>query len=148
MYNTKTIYSGSTTNGVQAFGQPSTTLNASDYISNKKSNLILCNSRMCLPKTPTINQSNYLLLKKANYIKYSNATNPQGSSKNCLASGLTTTIDLLNVSVIQNNAGTSPATISTSSVPYLTYAIDPSGVMFGNTICGLNDVNNFRIINS
>ena len=148
MYNTKTIYSGSTTNGSQAFGQSSTTQNAGDYISNKKSNLTLCNTKTCLPKTPTINQSNYLLLKKVNYIKYSGATNPLGSSKNCLASGLTTTIDLLDVSVIQNNTGVSPTTISTSSIPYLTYAIDPSGVMFGNSICGLNNINDFRIINS
>ena len=105
----------------------------------------MCNSKICLPKTPAINQSNYLLLKKANYIKYSNA---QGSSKNYLASGLTTTIDLLNVPVIQNDTGDSPTTISTTSIPYLTYVIDPSGVMFGNNICGLNDINDFRIINS
>jgi hypothetical protein len=145
MYNSKTTYSGTTTNGRQTFGQSSPNQTAGDYILNKKTKSTFCNSRTCLPKTPTINQSNYLLLKKANYIKYSDA---QGSSKNDLASGLTTTIDLLNVPVIQNNAGTSPATISTSSVSYLTYAIDPSGVMFGNTICGLNDINNFRIINS
>ena len=148
MYNTKTVYSGSTTNGAQAFGQSSKTQDASDYISNKKSNLMTCNTKMCLPKTPTVNQSNYLLLKKANYIKYSDATNPLGSSKNDLASGLTTTIDLLNVPVIKNNAGESPTTISTSYIPYLTYVIDPSGVMFGNTICGLNNINDFRIINS
>jgi hypothetical protein len=148
MYNTKTTYSGSTTNGSQAFGHSSTSQNASDYILNKKTNLITCKSKMCLPKTPTINQSNYLLLKKTNYIRYSNATNPLGSSKNYLASGLTTTIDLLNVPVIQTTAGESPTPISTSSIPYLTYLIDPSGVMFGNSICGLNDINNFRIINS
>ena len=148
MYHTKTTYSGITTNGRQTFGQSSTNQSAGDYISNKKAQVTFCNSKICLPKTPTSNQSNYLLLKKANYIRYSDATNPQGTSKNDLASGLTTTIDLLNVPVIQNNAGESPTTISTSSVPYLTYVIDPSGVMFGNTICGLNDINNFRIINS
>lgn len=144
MYHAKTIYSGITTNGSQAFGR-SATQDASDYISNKKINLTLCNSKICPPKTPAINQSNYLLLKKANYIKYSNA---QGSSKNYLASGLTTTIDLLNVSVMQNNTGESPTTISATSIPYLTYVIDPSGVMFGNNICGLNNINDFRRLNS
>jgi hypothetical protein len=148
MYNTKTTYSGTTPNGSKAFGQSSTTQDASDYISNKKATITSCNTKMCLPKTPTINQSNYLLLKKTNYIRYSNATNPHGSIKNYLASGLTTTIDLLNVPVIQNTSGESPTQISTSSIPYLTYVIDPSGVMFGNSICGLNDINNFRIINS
>jgi hypothetical protein len=148
MYHTKTTYSGTTTNGSQTFGQPSASRNASDYISNKKAKTTFCNSKICLPKTPTINQSSYLLLKNANYIRYSTTTNPQGANKNNLASGLNTTIDLLNVRVIQNNAGESPTTISTSSIPYLTYVIDPSGVMFGNTICGLNDINDFRVLNS
>jgi hypothetical protein len=148
MYNTKTTYSGTTVTGKQSFGQSSSNQTAGDYISNKKAQATFCSLKICLPKTPTVNQSNYLLLKKANYIRYSDATNPQGTSKNDLASGLTTTIDLLDVPVIQNNAGVSPTTISTSSIPYLTYMIDPSGVMFGNTICGLNDINNFRIINS
>jgi hypothetical protein len=148
MYHTNTTYSGTTTNGSQTFGQLSSTRNASDYISNKKAKATFCNSKTCLPKTPTINQSSYLLFKNINYIRYSTTTNPQNANKNNLASGLNTTIDLLNVPVIQNNAGESPTTISTSSIPYLTYVIDPSGVMFGNTICGLNDINNFRIINS
>ena len=148
MYHTKTTYSGTTTNGRQAFGQLSANRNASDYISNKKAQATFCNSKICLPKTPTTNQSDYLLLKNANNIRYSTPTNPQGENKNNLASGLTTTIDLLNVRVIQNNAGESPTPISTSSIPYLTYVIDPSGVMFGNTICGLNDINDFRVLNS
>ena len=148
MYHTKTTYSGTTTNGSQTFGVLSSTRNASDYISNKTANTIYCNPKICLPKTPTINQSNYLLLKKSNNIRYSTTTNPQDTNKNNLASGLNTTIDLLNVPVIQNNAGESPTTISTLSIPYLTYAIDPSGVMFGNTVCGLNNINDFRVLNS
>lgn len=148
MYHTNTTYSGTTTNGSQTFGQLSASRNASDYISNKKAKSTLCNSKICLPKTPTINQSSYLLSKKSNYIRYSTTTNPEGENKNNLASGLNTTIDLLNVPVIQNTSGVSPTTISTSSIHYLTYVIDPSGVMFGNTICGLNDINDFRILNS
>lgn len=148
MYHSNTTYSGTTTHGKQAFGQSSTSHDAGDYISNKKANLISCNSKTCLPKTPTMNQSNYLLLTKANYIKYANVTNPRGSTKNNLVSGLTTTIDLLDVPVIQNISGESPTTISTSVIPYLTYVIDPSGVMFGDSTCGLSNINDFRIINS
>lgn len=147
MYHSKTTYSGTTTNGRQAFGQYKTQ-DSGDYILNKKANLISCNSKTCLPKTPTKNQSNYLLLTKANYIKYANVTNPAGSNKNNLISGLTTTIDLLNVPVIQDTSGVSPTTISTSVIPYLTYVIDPSGVMFGDSICGLSDINDFRVPNS
>ena len=148
MYHTKTTYSGTTTTGKQTFGQASLYQTAGDYISNKKAQATFCNSKICLPKTPTSNQSDYLLLKQSNYVRYSTTTNPQGHNKNNLVSGLKTTIDLLDVSVIKNNAGESPTTISTSSIPYLTYAIDPSGVMFGNTICGLNDINNLRVLNS
>lgn len=148
MYHTKTTYSGTTVNGSKAFGHLSSTRFASDYISNKKATLISCHSKTCLPKTSSINQSTYLSSKKTNYIRYSNVTNPQGKNKNQLASGLTTKIDLLNVPVIQNNDDESPTTISNSTIPYLSYVIDPSGVMFGNIICGLNDINDFRIINS
>ena len=148
MYNSKTTYSGTTTNGRQTFGQSSPNQTAGDYILNKKAKSTFCNSKICLPRTPTSNQADYLLLKNKNYARYSNVTNPQGTSKNDLVSGLTTTINLLNVPVIQNTTGVSPTTISTSSIPYLTYVIDPSGVMFGNNICGLNDINDFRIINS
>jgi hypothetical protein len=147
MYHSNTTYSGTTTNGNQSFGQ-SKTQYAGDYILNKKAKLISCNSKTCLPKTPTINQSNYILLTKSNYLKYANVTNPRGLNKNNLVSGLTTTIDLLAVPVIQNTLGVSPTTISTSVIPYLTYVIDPSGVMFGASICGLSDINNFRILNS
>lgn len=146
MYRTKTTFSGTTINGSKAFGHLSSTRFASDYITNKKATLISCHSKTCLPKTRSINQSIYLSSKKTNYIKYSN---PQGTNKNQLASGLITTIDLLDVPVIQNNnTGESPSTISTSSIPYLSYVIDPSGVMFGNNICGLNNINDFRVINS
>lgn len=148
MYHTKTTYSGTTVNGSKAFGHLSSMRFASDYISNKKATLLSCRSKTCLPKTQSINQSTYLLSKKTNYIRYSNVTNPQGKNKNQLASGLTTQIDLLNVRVIQNNSDESPTTISSSSTPYLSYVIDPSGVIFGKSICGLNDINDFRIINS
>ena len=142
MYHSNTTYSGITTNGKQTFGQSSTPQDAGDYILNKKAKLMMCNSRVCLPKTPTITQSNYLLFKKANYIKYG-----RGSNKNELVSGLTTTIDLLDVQVIQNTSGDSPTTISTSVIPYLTYVIDPYGDLFGNSICGINNFQNYVINN-
>jgi len=148
MYHSNTTYSGTTINGKKSFGQSSESRSAGDYILTKKANLISCNSKTCLPKTPTINQSNYLLLIKANYIKYAKVTNPSGSNKNNLVSGLSTTIDLLDVPVIQSTSGKSPTTISTSVNPYLTYVLDPSGVMFGDSVCGLNDINDFRILNS
>ena len=45
-----------------------------------------------------------------------------------------------NVPVIQEfSTGNVPTTITTDAVPFLDYNIDPSGNLFGNTICGINN---------
>jgi len=41
-----------------------------------------------------------------------------------------------------------PATITQSAIPFLDYNIDPSGVLFGNTICGINNYVSFMVYNS
>jgi hypothetical protein len=55
-------------------------------------------------------------------------------------------LDLTNVPVIQNfSTGDVPTTISTSSVPFLDYNIDPSGNLFGNTTCGINNFEKYLV---
>jgi hypothetical protein len=48
---------------------------------------------------------------------------------------LITKLNLLNVTVIDTNPSSEP--------PYLAYNIDPSGALFGNSVCGLNNYNNY-----
>ena len=49
-------------------------------------------------------------------------------------------MDLTNVPVIQEfSTGNVPTTITTTATPFLDYNIDPSGNLFGNTICGINN---------
>ena len=49
-------------------------------------------------------------------------------------------MDLTDVPVIQNfSTGATPTTITTTADPFLDYNIDPSGNLFGNTICGINN---------
>jgi hypothetical protein len=68
-----------------------------------------------------------------------------------LVSGLYTKLDLNNVDVIASNTTPfgSPTPISVASTtPYLDYRIDPSGKLFGNTICGLNNFINYKVGNN
>jgi len=148
MVNYNTTYSGVTTIGKQAFGSFSSSQTAGDYIKNKSSKASFCSNRICLPRTSIKHQGNYLLLKKANYIKYYQNIDNIRSIKNDLNSGLITTIKLTDVSVIENTNDESPTTISVSSIPYIDYTIDPSGSLFGNTVCGLNNIMDYRVYNT
>ena len=55
-------------------------------------------------------------------------------------------MDLQNVCVVNNNnTGNCAYTIDPSLNFYLNYTIDPSGVLFGNTECGINNFENFWV---
>ena len=63
---------------------------------------------------------------------------------------LFTKIDLEDVKVIANSStGKSPTPIDivTQYPPYITYTVDPCGTLFGNTICGVNNFQNFVVYN-
>jgi len=141
-------YSGSKiTSGKETFGQFTQVQNASNYISNKKAKNTYCRQNPCLPNTVS-NQGDYLLLKKANYLKYFNGEDNIRASKTNLTNGLITKLDLKDVSVIKNtNTGKSPTAVSSDVIPYLTYIIDPSGSLFGNNVCGLNNFENYVVYN-
>jgi hypothetical protein len=144
-------YSGKTTSGKEAFGNFVETKDAGDYIQNKKNrHTTICTKSTCVPKTSVASQGDYLLRKKAIYnYYYSNIDNIQ-SIKTDLNYGLVSKMVLSGVSVIQNNeTGTSPSTLNPtlSTPPYFNYTIDPSGNLFGNTICGINNFENYVIYN-
>ena len=49
-----------------------------------------------------------------------------------------------NTPIISDLSGnTFPVTIDTSVTPFLKYNIDPNGVLFGNTLCTINDFLNY-----
>jgi len=50
---------------------------------------------------------------------------------------LITKLNLMDVNVVQ------PVDMSMNSIPYLYYNIDPSGQLFGNTVCGINNFLNY-----
>jgi hypothetical protein len=140
-------YSGITVTGKEAFGNNKQEQSASDYISNKSAKANYCKNRICLPRTSIKDQSSYLLLKRANYLKYYKKIDEIRAIKCSLPSGLITTIQLKDIVVIENIEGQTPTTISVTSLPYLDYIIDPSGTLFGDTVCGLNNIMDHRVFN-
>lgn len=140
-------YSGITTTGKQAFGNNIQIQSGSEYISNKSVKANNCKNRICLPRTSIKDQSSYLLLKKTNYLKYYENVNEIRAIKYSLPSGLITTVKLNNTVVIKNIEGQTPTSISVTSLPYLDYIIDPSGTLFGDTVCGLNNILDHRVFN-
>ncbi len=129
-----------------SFKQLKEPLTASDYLSKKKIKYIFCKPDYCHPNKNLYSQSNYLLLRQANTNAYYRCND---IDKTQLYINLYTKLDLNEVPVISQLSDDSyPVEISTSVVPFLTYNIDPSGVLFGNSVCGINNWENFITGNS
>jgi len=128
----------------KAFGVFSEPQNAGDYIRNKKTVSTYCNANICTPSLTVGSESNYLLFKRANklrvypYLNYINKAN--------LNINLITKLDLSGVPVIQDFSNNDvPTIISREAIPFLDYNIDPSGNLFGNTICGIDNWEKYMV---
>ena len=145
MRTSNTLYSGKTTLGKPAFGV-NQVASAGNYIFNKHVTSQYCNPSRCAKVT---NYKDLYALKASFRDKYTTKQTIIASQKNTLVSGLYTKLDLSDIDVISNSTtGVSPTSITTSSVPYLQYTIDPSGKLFGNTTCGLNNFVNYKVLNN
>ena len=121
----------------RAFGVFSEPQEAGEYIYNKKAKATYC-LNTCSPSLKLGSESNRLLFNRS----YKMSVYPCKNSidKANLYINLITKMNLTNVPVIQNfSTGDVPTTITKTSVPYLDYNIDPSGNLFGNTICGIDN---------
>lgn len=130
------------------FGVNNAVQNAGDYILQKKIKRSFCNISLCKPLNNVKTQSDLLSLNKANY--FNNNCVSQNFNKSNLNVNLFTKIDLEDVKVIANSStGKSPTSIDiTTQYPsYITYTVDPCGALFGNTICGVNNFQNFVVYN-
>ena len=134
-------YYGRTSFGV--FKEPQT---AGDYTYNKKAKTTFCNPNVCVPSRKVNTESNLILLKRSNDLNYYNYMLAFNHSN--LNNNLLTHIDLSNVHVIQsNNTPFQSPTDLSNNTPYLNYVIDPSGSLFGNTICGENNYLHYLLYN-
>jgi hypothetical protein len=118
--------------GKNTFGVLKESRQAGEYTINKKALEWFCPPNICARNKTGVTQSNYLLLKRAKALYVNDLYNPADLNMN-----LVTQLDLSGSSIILENSGNVvPAKLSATSIPYLDYTIDPSGVLFGNTICG------------
>jgi len=124
--------------GKKTFGVFSEPQEAGDYIYNKKAKTIYCSTNNCIPNISLGSESNYLLFNRYNQLTsypFNNSIN-----KTNLNINLITKMNLNNVPVIADLSNNStPVTISTGALPYLTYNVDPCGNLFGNNVCGIDN---------
>jgi hypothetical protein len=121
--------------GKNTFGTLKESQDAGQYILNKKASVSFCGKNIC---RTLATQSNRLLLRNAKMA----CQDPYNTAN--LNINLVTVLDLSGVPVIQQNDPYAvPANLDITSIPYLDYTIDPSGNLFGNTICGTNNYQNY-----
>ena len=128
-----------------AFAQVKESVDASSYTQSKKTKSIFCQPNICHPNKNVYSQSNLLLLKEANTLTFYPCVD---FNKTQLFTNLYTKLDSSDLSgntpVISDLSGNIfPVTINPNVIPYLKYNIDPSGVLFGNNICGINNYLNY-----
>ena len=130
--------------GKKAFGILNEPSNASTYIFNKKAQYSYCISSKCQKNVKVGSQSNKLLYNLSN--RLTNFPDVNTINKTNLSINLITSLDLKDVPVIEDFSGNSiPTTIDINSEPYLRYNIDPSGNLFGNDSCGINNYVNYLV---
>jgi hypothetical protein len=134
-------------NGKTTFAQFKEPLDAGYYTLIKKTRYSFCIPDYCQPNKNLYSQSNYMLLKRANDLRLNPCDYIDHTQ---LYINLITKLDLNNnVIVVSDLSGNIyPVTIDTKVEPFLKYNIDPSGNLFGNTVCGINNFENYIVYNS
>jgi hypothetical protein len=122
------------------------------YTYNKKALASYCNRNKCPINVKVGSQSNRILFNNAFLLNAnkSKCIRTLGYDNTELYINLISKLDLSgNLPIITDLSGqTHPVSIDASNnplPPYLTYDIDPSGVLFGDTICGINNYVRFMV---
>jgi hypothetical protein len=127
------------------FGANREPLEAGDYIQKKKARATYCNSNVCIKKN-TGTYENYNLLRGAQQLDKCSLP----FDKYDLNRNLFTQLNTSGLCVLRDASNNSCATtIDPSLNIYDSYIIDPSGDLFGNSFCGINNfVNLMEPINN
>jgi len=148
-------HSFKSSSGKHTFLMVSEPQEAGEYILNKKAKYTYCknninkiSNKLSYCNIHNVNvkvgsESNLLLFNKLNRLVcpcYNSIDKTQ------LYINLYTKLDLSGVPVILDFSGNQvPSTIELTTIPYLRYDIDPSGNLFGNTICGINNFEKYMV---
>ena len=131
--------------GKNTFGVLKEPQDAGQYTLNKTAAASFCSPDLCVPSKTVTTQSRRLILRKANKIYFSRCQDPYNTAN--LNINLVTKLDLSGVPVIIDVSGNYPTNLDVTSIPYLDYTIDPSGNLFGNTVCGTDNFQNYLVFN-
>jgi hypothetical protein len=130
------------------FAQVNESLTAREYILKKKNIYRFCAPNICHPNKNIGTFDKYYGLRSANVLKF--YPNKDFLDKRQLYSNLYTKLDLHDLSgntpVISTLSGTFPANIDITIIaPFLEYNVDPSGNLFGNDVCGIDNYLNYVV---
>ena len=131
--------------GKNTFGVLKESQDAGQYILNKTASTSFCIPNVCVPSRTLASQRSRLIVRKANRIYFSRCQDPYNTAN--LNINLVTVLDLSGVPVIIDVSGNYPTNLDVTSIPYLDYTIDPSGNLFGNTVCGADNYQNYLKFN-
>jgi hypothetical protein len=132
----------------------------SDYISNKKANLLYCNNRdkkNCDKLTKVSNYDQYNLFYKGRYLNDLNKGCILPFDKTNLIAGQYTKMNLTDVCTVSKGSPcpidescsgcSDPIIIDVNSTEpfYQEYTIDPLGSLFGRSACGINNFTKYMV---
>jgi hypothetical protein len=144
--------------GKPAFGNVFSTNDAGDYLKNKRAKLLYKTNYNGYQYTGVLgSQRNYLLFQRGQTIKNETCGPCSIFNGTELVSGLYSTEVLPSVNVITDSSyndiscnayHSTVIDVSGSSVPFFyKYKIDPCGSLFGNTACGYQNYEKYRVVN-
>ena len=148
MMNTAKPFAQSFSTGKSTFKTNRESSNAGDYILKKKANAVYCKYTSCTDRVRVNNYQSMYLLENAKLNAKTEKNQAYIGSGN-LNINLFTKLDLENVCTIQlNNPVTCPTSLDIAQYFPIIYTIDPAGALFGNSICGTNNFQNYLVPNS
>jgi hypothetical protein len=132
---------------MKSFGTLKESQTCGDYLLNKKALNTYCLYNKCITLKSVKSESELLQLRRAYYLNFLKCSD---FNKKNLCVNLLTSVDLTDIPVIGSNTDPiiTPTIINTTSIPYLTYVVDPSGNLFGNSVCGLTNFENYLVPNT
>ena len=136
-----------TNSGFKTFGVFKESQSTTDYTVNKKAQTVFCKANACVPNKSVGSQGQLDLLRKANNLKYYDCVD--SFDKTNLNINLITKLDLTDVCVIKNNnTGECPTPLGIQTrFDASGVTIDPSGNLFGNDVCGINNFTRYMVYN-
>ena len=125
----------------KAFELPNKGGSSSDYLTNKKSKLLVCNRQGNCNNKKVSSYEQKILIDNGKLIE-----TPLDTYTNDLYSNLRMQLDYSGAKLVTDISSNNVTCINVSLLPfYNSYKIDEDGDMFGKTVCAENNFVNYRV---